>query len=271
MISLFRSHSHLRTTDACPCFCNMELHTDRTLLCLACSSSLPPRRSQSPLSCKSTGPPVGRSSSTSKLFDPAVTDEIYYTPCCRRPICPSCLSSNPRLARYNPCLHCLGGVAVVSARSTSSPGQLQVPFDSQRSTSPQNIDGGVHDVDVFIVGDEDEDDQEPGFDEDQGASAMTSSPATSSEPSTPPPPYQEASVEKRDLSYPVPNVTEDIQDEQVVVDKGLAKVETPMKYYIKPEDTLLGISLKYGVDVSSTFLFTLHHILIFDRVMRSAV
>ena len=54
----------------------------------------------------------------------------------------------------------LGGVAVVSARSVSSPGQLQVPYSQQRSPSPQNIDGGVHDADVFVLGDEDEDDEQ---------------------------------------------------------------------------------------------------------------
>ncbi|KAJ7284890.1 hypothetical protein C8J57DRAFT_1432158 [Mycena rebaudengoi] len=75
-------------------------------LCLACSSSLPP-----------------------KLNSP-----VFTTPCCNRPICPSCLASNPRLARYDPCLACLGGVEL----------------------SSRNVDGAVRDEDTFVLGDSDE-------------------------------------------------------------------------------------------------------------------
>ncbi|KAH9063868.1 hypothetical protein EDB87DRAFT_1541379, partial [Lactarius vividus] len=60
-------------------------------LCLACSSSLPPRLAAS----------LGQS------------PELFFTRCCGRPICPSCLTANPRLARYNPCLLCLGGMGAV--------------------------------------------------------------------------------------------------------------------------------------------------------------
>src|SRR5277367_409046 len=87
------------------------------LLCLACASSLPP--------------------SSSRQKD-------YTTPCCKRPICPSCLEkSNYRLARYDPCLACLGGVAIMSK------GQVG-------ASAPRNVDGAVKDEDTFVLGDDDD-------------------------------------------------------------------------------------------------------------------
>lgn len=81
-------------------------------LCLACSSSLPPRK------------------------------DNFLTPCCQQPICSPCLVSNPRLARYNPCLLCLAGVDAVS------------------SIKDNNVDGAVKDEDTFVLGDSDEDEDE---------------------------------------------------------------------------------------------------------------
>ncbi|KAF8656856.1 hypothetical protein AX16_002403 [Volvariella volvacea WC 439] len=63
-----------------------------SMLCLACSGSLPPR-----------GPP-----------------DIFMTRCCSQPICHKCLNENPRLARYDPCLACLRGVGVVRGGSKSN-------------------------------------------------------------------------------------------------------------------------------------------------------
>ncbi|KAF7312348.1 LysM domain-containing protein [Mycena indigotica] len=68
-------------------------------------------------------------------------DESFKTPCCGRVICSSCTSGNPRLTRYNPCLACLGGIAVVAHQAKL-----------------QNVDGGVLDEETFVVGDDEEDD-----------------------------------------------------------------------------------------------------------------
>ncbi|KAH9987333.1 hypothetical protein BJV74DRAFT_755503, partial [Russula compacta] len=95
-------------------------------LCLACSSSLPPR-----LWNNSTRRP---------------SSELFLTRCCGRPICPSCLASNPRLARYDPCLACLSGIGALGSEKVR--GQHQVA---------PNVDGAVRDEDVFVVGEEDED------------------------------------------------------------------------------------------------------------------
>jgi hypothetical protein len=120
-----------------------------TTLCLACSSSLPP---------KSTQP-------------------IFTTPCCSRPICPQCISANPRLARYNPCLACLGGVGVVNAgASTSSVQQLN-------ALASRNVDGAVRDEDTFVLGDDEDDDQEPTDPQPPATAPVESSPETPATPS----------------------------------------------------------------------------------------
>ncbi|KAF5367436.1 hypothetical protein D9758_003801 [Tetrapyrgos nigripes] len=100
-----------------------------TSLCLACSSSLPPKAS---------------------------VDSVFVTPCCRQPICHACSSKNPRLTRYNPCLSCLGGVDVVNARAV-------IPTQSSKTAkaalqSETNIDGAVRDEDTYVIGEDEDDD-----------------------------------------------------------------------------------------------------------------
>jgi len=129
-----------------------------TSLCLVCSSSLPPSRSST---------------------------VIFTTNCCQRPICPSCIASNPRLARYDPCLACLVGVGVLTTMSK----------------------------DTFILGDDDDD-------EDEGVSVAKA----------------ESQAEDRNS----PN--------------ELSLV--PYKYYLNRSDTLQGLSLRFGIDVSIQHLLT---------------
>ncbi|KAI0035418.1 hypothetical protein K488DRAFT_43432 [Vararia minispora EC-137] len=187
-----------------------------TTLCLACSSSLPPR-----LIVRHVAAPSNASDSTKKC----PSDCLFFTPCCSRPICPTCLSRNPRLARYDPCLFCLNGVRAVSSSTT---------------TQPKNLDGGVKDSDVFTVGDDE--------DEDEDGGARSSS---SGSPPTPPPSYStDPCAESQDsaslaslASSPVgPSCTENAAD-------GVrAEESAPATYYLRTGDTLLGISLRFGVD-----------------------
>lgn len=169
-----------------------------TTLCLACSSSLPPK---------------------SKL------SEIFTTNCCNRPICPACLSANPRLARYDPCLACLGGVGAIVSGSSSKGKQVQ------RNV---NVDGAVRDEDTFVLGDdEDESGDEEG-------------------PDYPPPPYSSPLA-------PGPSLSETPQDPQAIMEDDTplvtnleTEVSNPFKYYIKPNDNLRGIALRFGVNVRSS-------------------
>ncbi|KAJ6607414.1 hypothetical protein B0H10DRAFT_2166863 [Mycena sp. CBHHK59/15] len=153
-------------------------------LCLACSSSLPPKSS----------------------------NQVFTTRCCSRPICPSCTASNPRLARYDPCLACLGGVGVVSTRRAPGSTVLrQVPEPSTR-----NVDGAVRDEDTFILGDDEMADEDES--ESPSGDGLTS-PSVVPEVATEPAPLTEENA-----------------------------TPTSAKYYIKRGDSLQGISLRLGLD-----------------------
>ena len=192
-------------------------------LCLACSSSLPPRLWKRTLESAKNG------SAASSSFSGGSTDsELFLTQCCGRPICPSCVTSNPRLVRYNPCLACLGGLGAVSSEKVLH-GKPQVP---------SNLDGAVRDEDVFVVGDEDEDDDEaPEMHDGEAAKAAGEIPPPS-EVAQPPKP--DISLEHRADSIPSDKVPDDNQG-------------SPGRYHIRPDDTLLGISLRLGIDVSTTY------------------
>ncbi|KAJ7034947.1 hypothetical protein C8F04DRAFT_545692 [Mycena alexandri] len=165
-------------------------------LCLACSSSLPPK----------------------------TTEPIFTTRCCSRPICPSCISANPRLARYDPCLACLGGVGVVGAAATASSSGSGNATPVQRPS--RNIDGAVRDEDTFVLGDEDDEDGEG----DEGEDG-----------SVPP-----SEVVQASSATAVQNRA--IESEPSLTPSSPGAPETPSKYYIKRGDTLQGIALRFGVD-----------------------
>ncbi|KAF5392167.1 hypothetical protein D9757_001416 [Collybiopsis confluens] len=156
-----------------------------TSLCLACSSSLPPRPH----------------------------DPVFTTKCCSKPICTNCITTNPRLARYNPCLACLGGAEAVGSWNIQ---QKLVGLDKV------NIDGAVRDEDTFALGgdDEDDDDEEENLDE-QGA---------------PPPPYLEHSPSGSSQLDESPSESQS--------NDGRSSFE----YHIQRGDTLNGIALKFAVD-----------------------
>ncbi|KAI9061009.1 hypothetical protein FKP32DRAFT_1631530, partial [Trametes sanguinea] len=104
----------------------MSLTTTSVALCLACSASLPSQRKH---------------------------EKIFFTPCCSRPICPTCVASNPRLTRYNPCLRCLAGVNAVSTNQTK-------PTSDHSSSARPNVDASLRDEDIFVVEDSESSDDE---------------------------------------------------------------------------------------------------------------
>ncbi|KAI0925953.1 hypothetical protein AcV5_008543 [Taiwanofungus camphoratus] len=207
-----------------------------TFLCLTCSSSLPPRR----VSSKAPVLPTGASQSN---------DEIFITRCCNRPICPACIAANPRLARYDPCLRCLGGVGAVSASSSAS---VKALGGQSRHTTGQrvNVDGAMRDEDVFVLGDDELDD------------APESTDSAIETPTTPPPAYAgptagaaggiaisstiRASVSSEALQESVESDNEISSDPDKLGPRIPAF--TPPKYCIKANDTLIGIALKFGID-----------------------
>lgn len=92
------------------------------------------------------------------------TSTLFLTSCCARPICANCLRSNPRLARYVPCLACLGGVRAVAGPSREGePSQRKSGKDMRaRKAQEDNLDGALRDADVFAIGDEDDEEDEDG-------------------------------------------------------------------------------------------------------------
>lgn len=176
-----------------------------TNLCLACSSSLPPR-----------------------------AQSVFLTPCCARPICPACLSSNPRLGRYNPCLSCLGGTAVVSASSSSrhlSPGLAT----SEKNVI--NVDGALRDNDMFVLGDDDEEvdhkvEHKPSGNTESSNIKASQLGVTSSEPI-----LNHASHSQAQTEPGPPSEQTSFRYEAV-----------PPLYYLERGDTLQGIALRLNVN-----------------------
>jgi hypothetical protein len=199
----------LPTSDA-----QLQRLSSTTLLCLACSSCLPPRSHL----------PGG--------------DSIFSTPCCSRPICPTCINSNPRLTRYNPCLSCLAGVDAVGS--------------SRKSLIYQNpnIDGGLRDEDAFRIGDdEDEDDETLDNTHEARLSDFKEDKRNSSEPL--PGDKHEDSMAARAGSSSVDGTSAlpEMDFSRGDISSNPDNVDAPGKYYIQRGDTLNGIALRFNIDV----------------------
>ena len=187
---------------------------DNLALCLACSSSLPPVRSPA-------------SSTFSSPSSPGL--DIFKTRCCSRPICPTCLTANPRLARYDPCLHCLGGVAMVAGKRSGGKHEKLLPL--------KNVDGAFMDEDAFVVGDDD--DEENDLDENQLEVPMEYSGSDRNNNLPTQPSNQDPIVDFSGSKAGPP--TEDPLD---------SEVSSPRQYQVQLKDTLQGIALRFGVSVS---------------------
>ncbi|KAF9790385.1 hypothetical protein BJ322DRAFT_1168921, partial [Thelephora terrestris] len=199
----------------------------RTTLCLACSSSLPPNVDDS---------------------------ELFITKCCGRPICPRCLETNPRLARYNPCLVCLAGVGVIQASSSSGsrPGGKPAGNTGAQSMKVENLNGGVKDQDLFVLGD----DEDEGSDSEDDMSLNGTGNGRCSRSAAPPPPdviQTNSALPKTPPPPPVPAVN---TEESPVT--GPTRTPPPLGddqqsaqpalYRLRRGDTLMGIALRFRLD-----------------------
>lgn len=204
------------------------------LLCLACSSSLPPRSANAAACALQSTSNLSRRA-VDKSFGPS---DVFITSCCGRPICPTCLRSNPRLARYNPCLHCLGGVDIINGHRISPKPSAYVA-----SRETVNINGGLRHEDVFSLGDDDDDDDDEDGDVKVRRGSSTDVNNTFFTPTAElrVPPSESSG---HDLNSSVNQPADAVQSSSV----GPSLSTT--QYYIQPGDTLLGIALKFKVDVS---------------------
>jgi hypothetical protein len=201
---------------------------------------------------------------------PRATLPPFLTSCCAKPICEPCLSRNPRLAKYNPCLSCLSGVDVVRAGR-----DLRLQTGPERQ-SRVNIDGATIDSDLFVIGDGDGDN---GSDDDDDASSVTAETEREfdgsnlgSSASRPGSEYcrnrspSVASLEKSSDNRSISSISDvssaPTWSSSASLGSGVPFAHTseeadhsqrprPEQYYIQPKDTLNGIALKFGIDVSA--------------------
>ncbi|KAJ3566147.1 hypothetical protein NP233_g7184 [Leucocoprinus birnbaumii] len=161
----------------------------------------------------------------------------HITKCCKQIICDSCIQANPRLATYEPCLACLGGISASRGKFPSqNTSRAHKAISGQRPSI--DIDNGT----MFVVGDDSDEDTE-----DQGADSEL--PASFTGPSPPkPPPYQEVVDHSVRL---VPSLASSSPPEPSSEHHMETETESAMglqKYYINSRDTLHGIALRFGVD-----------------------
>ncbi|WVF68866.1 hypothetical protein IAT40_003639 [Kwoniella sp. CBS 6097] len=115
-----------------------------------------------PLPSTSTMPTIFCQTCSSEQT-PTTLKQAFITPCCASPICMRCVSLNPRLRDYVPCLKC-GDPRTAELRGAGRPrrdSQLRHRDRERRLGSGRNIVGGVEggggEV-VFEIGDVDDDD-----------------------------------------------------------------------------------------------------------------
>ena len=128
-------------------------------------------------------------------------------------------------------------------RSHSSPRSPRFPLTPD--DVPKNVDGGVHDDDVFAIGDDIEEDDSEDDSESRSIRKLAESGGGPAENDNlnlhPNPPL---------VDTPSSPNTETQESGSLLEDDTLSTSSGPPKYYIRPGDTLIGISLKFGIDVS---------------------
>lgn len=216
-------------------------------LCLTCASSI---------SFKELELEASRNTSNS----------LFRTACCQRPICSGCLSRNPRLRVYNPCLACLAGVDATSKSSVLASSSSIIAVRGGASDGALDSRSGleVNDVlenEMFTIGDSDDEEELESGNRDRREGKESESAAAAAELS--PRPYsallsvsESSTTPSNDhapppLPHPVANVASL---------SGVVSSSDPSKYYIQPGDTLSALSLRLGVDVRVYYISVSKHI-----------
>lgn len=117
--------------------------------------------------------------------------------------------------------------------------ERDVEGEMDRRAAEANVDGGVRDGDVFVLGDE----------EDEGEAEGTGGAEAGNGSRTPPPAYSSTAVPTSG-GPPTPDVPHSTKATTTAEGEPSGSVPAPSKYYLLKGDTILGISLKFGIDVS---------------------
>lgn len=197
----------------------------RNTLCLACSSSI---RSKN--------------------------QALHITRCCNQVICDSCVQSNPRLATYDPCLLCLGGIGASRGKT-----QLQtLPKTIKDPNSDPHSSLISDDETMFVLGyDSDEDAEEQEF--------LVKEDAREFSQSLPPkPPTYQAAMNPCIKESPQPST----QLLDATPPTPTSTTSAHRKYYINPRDTVHGIALRFGVDARLLHALTIMKLIYFPTGAR---
>ena len=116
-----------------------------------------------------------------------------------------------------------------------------------------NVDGGVKDEDVFVLGDDEEDEEERTEDawRKEGEGDRASSASDSPLPTTPPPAYSDIISPHASHAPPTsPHTHPPESDSGKSADSETEATSSsgPQRYYIQANDTLVGIALRFHVD-----------------------
>jgi hypothetical protein len=140
-------------------------------------------------------------------------DNRFKTECCSRVICDRCLTRNPRLGRYNPCIACSGGANVLQSSGKTG---LEV--------------NGVAEDSMFVVGDDEDV-------EDRLELSEVDTPSL----------RDEDAGKERSVAIPSTKIGSEFAPLSVPTADDAQK--RTQQHFIKRGDTLLGLAFKYGVDV----------------------
>lgn len=223
--------------------------TQAPALCLTCASSI---------SLKELELEASRNTSNS----------LFRTACCQRPICSGCLSRNPRLRVYNPCLACLAGAdatskssvlasssSIIAVRGGASDGALDSKSGLEVNDVPEN--------EMFTIGDSDDEEELEGG--DRGRREESERAAAAAEGLSPPPytallsASESSATPSNDHAAPSPPTTHPASNGSLL--SGVVSSSDPSKYYIQPGDTLSALSLRLGVDVRAYSYLSLSNLM----------
>ena len=133
-------------------------------------------------------------------------------------------------------------------------------FVGAQPTRVENLDGGVKDQDLFALADDDEDDEDEDNEDDEGASVDGEEGGRVWRSAAPPPPDVVPTVSSL-LETPPPPVTDHTEEPPIAnatptfptpsEDQRPAKSDVPMVYRLRRGDTLMGIALRFRLDVCS--------------------
>ncbi|WVW86577.1 hypothetical protein I302_108627 [Kwoniella bestiolae CBS 10118] len=163
----------------------------------------------------------------SSELTPITLKSSFLPPCCFTPICPNCITRNPRLKEYIPCLRC------GDPRTAELKGGGNLTFPIRNGSGNRDVVGSNGDEVVFEIGD-DEDDMPPEYqstishegdrlDEDEDGELSND--------------HEQAGT------------SHDTSNAEILPDEEAEKYETvEVTHQIQRGDTLLSISRRYATD-----------------------